>query len=78
MQELLTRSEILSNIEKLAETQNVRNQAFFGLKGVGKTTILQEYFTVDRIKNLTALYKNIFVYTMIDHRKTGEDFYLFC
>lgn len=77
MQELLTRSEILSNIEKLAETQNVRNQAFFGLKGVGKTTILQEYFTVDRIKNLTALYKNIFVYTMIDHRKTGEDFYLF-
>lgn len=77
MQELLTRSEIISNIEKLAETQNVRNQAFFGLKGVGKTTILQEYFTVDRIKNLTALYKNIFVYTMIDHRKTGEDFYFF-
>ncbi len=67
----------MRNIKKHAESQNVGNYAIMGLKGVGKTSLINAYFTVDKKKELAEKYKNIFVYTQLDDGKYKNDLYQF-
>lgn len=77
MNNVLCRESDINTIKKFAEANNVGNQAFLGVKGVGKTSLLQSYFSRSMRKELAQKYKNLFVLTRLDSRKKGEDLYQF-
>ena len=71
------REQYLKRIAKYAESALVGNQAFLGVKGVGKTTLFQAYFTREKKAELATKYKKLFVFSRLDARKQGTDLYRF-
>ncbi len=71
------RDEVIEKIKIFAESHTVGNQAFLGVKGVGKTTLFQHYFTREKRRELARDYKKLFVFTQLDARKKGTDLYQF-
>lgn len=67
----------VEEIKKMAESNFVGNEAFLGVKGVGKTTLFQAYFTAEKRKELAQKYKKLFVFSQLDSRKQGSDLYQF-
>ena len=51
----------LEEIKKKAESLSVSNEAFLGMKGIGKTTLFQFYFTEEKRKELATKYHKLFV-----------------
>lgn len=74
---MIGREKYLDILKKYAQTESVGNQAFLGVKGVGKTSLFLEYFTRNKKKELARDYRNLFVFTQLDSRKKGEDLYRF-
>ena len=74
---VIGREYYLDILKKYAETDSVGNQAFLGVKGVGKTSLFQAYFTREKRKDLALRYKKLFVFTQLDSKKKGEDLYHF-
>ena len=77
MNKVLCREYYINIIKKYAESNTVGNQAFLGVKGIGKTSLFQYYFNRATRKELAQKYKNLFVLTRLDSRKKGEDLYQF-
>ena len=71
------RENYLEKIKKYAESSVVGNQAFLGVKGVGKTSLFQAYFTKAKRGELAQNYKKLFVFSQLDSRKQGSDLYRF-
>lgn len=71
------RETYLEKIRKYAESDIVGNQAFLGVKGVGKTSLFQSYFTKSKRSELAQKYKKLFVFSRLDSRKQGMDLYRF-
>lgn len=71
------RQNYIDIIRKYAESSIVGNQAFLGVKGVGKTALFQSYFTRKKRGELAQEYKNLFVFSQLDSRKQGSDLYKF-
>ena len=74
---LFGRDNYVSIIKKYAESTAVGNQAFLGVKGVGKTSLFQYYFTKTKRKEIAGEYKKLFVFSRLDSRKQGSDLYHF-
>lgn len=75
--ELIGRKKNIDLLDALTHTKFVDHKAFFGLKGVGKTTLFMSYFTSVRVSELAQNFKNIYIYTQLDSKKSGEDLYQF-
>lgn len=75
--DVYAREYYMEKIKKYAESSVVGNQAFLGLKGVGKTTLFQSYFTNQKRGELAQKYKKLFVFSRLDSRKQGYDLYKF-
>ncbi len=71
------RDKYIDVIKKYAESNSVGNQAFLGVKGVGKTSLFQHYFTKKKKEEIAAVYKKLFVFSRLDSRKQGSDLYRF-
>lgn len=71
------RDEFIDTLKKYAESTSVFNQAFLGVKGVGKTSVFKHYFTRNKLRELADKYKKLFVYCQLDSRKSGSDLYQF-
>ena len=71
------REAYIDRIKNYAESPIVGNQAFLGVKGVGKTTLFQSYFSKEKRGELAQEYKNLFVFSQLDSRKQGTDLYKF-
>lgn len=71
------RENYIDIIKKYAESSMVGNHAFLGVKGVGKTTLFQHYFTKAKRKEIAGEYKKLFVFSRLDSRKQGSDLYHF-
>ena len=71
--ELIGRKKNIDLLDALTHTKFVDHKAFFGLKGVGKTTLFMSYFTSVRVSELAQNFKNIYIYTQLDSKKSGED-----
>ncbi len=71
------RDSYVELIKKYAESAVVGNQAFLGVKGVGKTSLFQHYFTKEKRKEIADKYKKLFVFSQLDSRKGGSDLYIF-
>ncbi len=71
------REHYVDVIKKYAESTVVGNQAFLGVKGVGKTSLFQHYFTKSKRKEIAGDYKKLFVFSRLDSRKQGSDLYHF-
>lgn len=72
------RDDFINNtLKKYAESMSVSDKAFFGVKGVGKTSVFKHYFTREKLKELAEKYKKLFVYCQLDSRKRGSDLYKF-
>lgn len=71
------RNDYIEKIKKYAESTVVGNQAFLGVKGVGKTVLFQSYFTKKKRGELAQEYKKLFVFSQLDSRKQGSDLYKF-
>ena len=67
----------LEYIRRKAETLFVGNEAFLGMKGIGKTTLFQFYFMEEKRKELATNYHKLFVMSRLDSRKKGADLYQF-
>ena len=74
---MVGREDCLEEIRKYAESDNVGNQAFLGVKGVGKTTLFQTYFTRKKRGEIAQQYHKLFVFSQLDSRKQGTDLYQF-
>ncbi len=71
------REAYIETIRKYAESNIVGNQAFLGVKGVGKTSLFQSFFTKSKRSELAQKYKKLFVFSQLDSRKKGTDLYQF-
>lgn len=74
---IIGREDYNSKISVFSESNHVGNQAFLGLKGVGKTSLFQNYFSRSKRSDLALKYKKLFVYTRLDSRKQGVGLYQF-
>ncbi|MBQ8982173.1 MAG: ATP-binding protein [Lachnospiraceae bacterium] len=71
------RANYVDKIKKYAESPDVGNLAFLGVKGVGKTSLFLYYFTKAKKEEIAGRYKKLFVYSRLDSRKQGSDLYHF-
>lgn len=67
----------MEKIKRYAESSIVGNQAFLGVKGVGKTALFQAYFTKKKRGEIAQNYQKLFVFSQLDSRKRGSDLYKF-
>ena len=73
--DIFGRDMYIGRIKLFAESHTVGNQAFLGVKGVGKTSLFQSFFTRKKRLELAEVYKKLFVFTQLDSRKKGIDLY---
>lgn len=73
--DIFGRDMYIDRIKLFAESHAVGNQAFLGVKGVGKTSLFQSFFTRKKRLELAQGYKKLFVFTQLDSRKKGIDLY---
>ena len=77
MSEVISQLKDIEKMRTFAESDNVGNQAFLGLKGIGKTSLFQNYFTREKRREIAQNYKKLFVFSQLDSRKSGTDLYQF-
>ena len=69
---LIGRSRILRRLKNYA-TEEPENKAFFGVKGLGKSALMDAVFSKKNCKQYAEEYHYLYVRTILMPAKTGED-----
>ncbi len=69
---LIGREKELKRIENFAISEP-ENKAFLGVKGIGKTVIIESFFSKEKCKELASEYHILYVRTILNSKLKGEE-----
>lgn len=69
---LIGRKKELKRIEDFA-TSEPENKAFFGVKGIGKTALIETFFSKVKCKEIASEYHILYVRTILNSKLKGEE-----
>lgn len=77
MEYIYRRNKDIQKLERLTKANIIENQAFFGVKGLGKTKLFNSYFTTEKLEELAREKRYLFVKAELNERKQGADLYAY-